>query len=161
MPFTLPTTDDFKTRFDRDFPYAVPEGQPTKGDDTQLSKVRDTDITRAILGANININQGLFPDQSTFNEVFLQLAAHTLCRNLLASTQGLSGQFTWLTAMKSAGGVESKYEIPDRIKNSPFLSSLSLTRYGAAYLEYIMPYLVGNAQLAATTGGEPAFFCTT
>ncbi len=152
MPFTTPDTDDFKERFDRDFPYAVPAGEPLEGDDTQLNKVRDTDIQRGLNGAAINFNAGLFADQASFQEAYLLLAAHKMVTNLLASTQGLSGQFAWLTTMKSAGGVESKYEIPDRIKNSPFLSSLSLTRYGAAYLEYITPYLVGNAALAATTG---------
>ncbi len=150
MPFTAPTTDDFKERFDRDFPYAVPVGG-SGGDATDTSKVRDVDIQRGFTGATINFNSGLFPDQASYQEAFLLLSAHVMCRNLLASTQGLSGQFTWLTAMKSAGGVESKYDIPDRIKNSPFLSSLSLTRYGAAYLEYITPYLVGNMQLAAST----------
>ena len=155
MPFITPTTDDFKTRFDRDFPYAVPEGNPSGGDDTQLDKVRDTDIQRGLNGAGINFNLALWPDQASYQEAYLLLAAHKMVTNLLASSQGLSGQFAWLTVMKSAGGVESKYDIPDRIKQSPFLSSLSLTRYGAAYLEYITPYLVGNAGLAATSGAEP------
>lgn len=151
MAFTQPTTDDFKERFDRDFPYAVPAGEPSLGDDTNLKAVRDADINRAFTGASLNFNCGLFATQATYQEAYLNLAAHVLCRNLLASTQGLQGQFPWLNAMKSAGGVSSSAVIPDRIKNSPFLASLSLTRYGAAYLEYIMPYLVGNAGLVGTT----------
>ena len=161
MSFTLPTTDDFKTRFYRDFPFAVPVGHPLQGDPTSVDKVNDVDIQTAILGANINVNQGLFPDQSTFNEVFLQLCAHQLVRNLLTSSQGMAGQFPWLTVMKEAGTIRTKLEVPDRIKNSPWLASLSLTRYGATYIEYIMPYLVGNAALAATTGGEPLAWFTT
>ena len=159
MAFTYPTVNDFKTRFDRDFRYSVPLTGPSTGDATDTNFVRDVDIQRGFTAALVNWASGLWPNQATFSEMFLLLSAHEMCDNLLSSTQALNGQYTWLTGGKSAAGVSASYIIPDRIKNSPFLSGLSTTRYGAQYVKLIVPYLTGNMSLAPSTGamGPPYF----
>lgn len=152
MAFTYPTVADFKTRFDRDFRYSVPLTGPGTGDATDINFVRDVDITRGFTSALVNWASGLWPTQAIFSEMFLLLSAHEMCDNLLSSTQGLNGQYTWLVGGKGAAGVSSQHVIPDRIKNSPFLSGLSTTRYGAQYVKLLIPYLTGNMQLAPSTG---------
>lgn len=136
MSYTALTIAAFKTRFDRDFAYAV--------DQTDKSKVRDADITIAFTQAAANFNEALFANQATFSEAFALLSAHFLCVNLLASTQGLGGSAQWLTNAKAVGNVSESFSIPERIMRSPFLSALSKTLYGMNYLSIITPLLVGN-----------------
>jgi hypothetical protein len=117
---------------------------PSGGDNTNQGLVTDTDINGAISDASDNMDQGLFPNQQIFTRAFLFLAAHCLVENLLASVEGLASQFSWLTGAKSVDGVSQSFVIPDRIKDDPFLSLLSTTRYGARYLQITMPYTVGH-----------------
>lgn len=139
MPYALPTVAEFKTRFDRDFNYAV--------DQTDKTRVRDLDIQRGLDSANVNFNPGLWASQANFSEGFLLLSAHYLCTNILNSSQGLGGQGSWLVNSKAVGNVSSSFSIPDRILRSPFLSLLSKTLYGAEYLSIIAPLLVGNVRV--------------
>ena len=147
MPYAIPTVDQFKAGFPRDFPFAVspePTPPPDGGDQTDLTKVRDEDITNAINLAQFNVNQGLFSTQANFQQAFLYLAAHYLVQMLLASTEGLASKYNWLTNSKGVGDVSESFVIPERVKASPFLSSLSVTRYGSIYLSIVTPLLIGN-----------------
>lgn len=136
MAFTAPTVADFKSRFDRDFAYSA--------DQSDVTKVRDKDINTAFGQAGLNFNPGLFAAQAGYAEAFLLLTAHFLCTNLLASSQGLGGAGEWLVNQKAVGNVSASFDIPDRIKRSPFLSAISKTSYGMTYLNVITPLLVGN-----------------
>lgn len=133
MPYSNPSVQDFKDRFDRDFPY---------GTDMETT-VLDSDITKAFAQVNVNINQGLFQDQGSYNIGYLLLSAHYLVTNMRASSQGLNGQFNFLQTGKSVGAVSESFAIPDRILNNPQFSMYSKTNYGAEYLSMIWPCLVG------------------
>lgn len=130
----VPTVQNFKTYFNRDFPY---------GTDIQTS-VTDVDIEKAINMAQCNINQALFCDTDCFSVAFLLLSAHYLVVNLTNSSQGLSGQFAWLVSSKSVGNVSVGMTIPDYILSQPLLAMLSRTTYGAQYLELILPLITGH-----------------
>lgn len=133
---TPPTVDDFKDRFDRDFGFAE--------DQTDMTRVRDVDVERALVQAGVNFNDALWASQETFLEARLLLAAHFLCQNLLASTQGLGGSAQWLTNSKAVGPLTESFSIPERILRSPFLAAISKTLYGSLYLQLLTPLLVGN-----------------
>jgi hypothetical protein len=140
VSFTLPTTAEFKAEFDRDFPFAE------AGDSAAvaLTKVRDADITRAIRDAGVNCNHSLFGTQAEFNAAFLRLVAHYLVSNLMASREGMRSQYNWLTQAKTVGDVTAAFSIPPRILESPTFSFMATTRYGAQYLSFISPRLIGN-----------------
>jgi hypothetical protein len=141
VAFTTPTVADFKARFDRDFSYAT--------DQTDKSKVRDVDVTRGINSAGINFNPAIWPDQATFAEAFLLLAAHFLCVNILNSSQGLGSQSTWLMNQKHVSSMSGSYAIPEQVKEDMFLSRLATTGYGSEYLFLLAPLLIGNFQSVA------------
>lgn len=147
MAYTVPTAADFKTRFDRDFPFAA-------ADQTDMEKVRDTDIDRALTQAGVNFNDALWSSQAVFSEARLLVAAHFLCVNLLNSSQGLGGTAQWLTASKSVGNVAESFAIPERISRSPSLSIYSKTTYGMTYLSLLAPLINGN--VACVDGGTTA-----
>lgn len=134
MSFVEPTVEDFKTRFARDFPFGI----------DQETTVLDSDIERAYILVRCNINQGLFCDQECFSQAFLLLAAHYLVTNLRSSSQGLSGNYEWLTSSKSVGSVSVSSSIPDSILRNPYYSMISKTNYGAEYLMMIYPLLSGQ-----------------
>lgn len=114
------------------------------GDNSDLTRVTDDDITSAIQDAAFNVNQALFGTQSDWAKAFLYLAAHNLVERLLAAGEGMRSRYNWLTNAKTAGDLSESYTIPDSILESPFLSSVSKTRYGARYLEIVSPLLIGN-----------------
>lgn len=116
------------------------------GDNTDLSRVTDADITTAILDAGYNVNQDLFDTQANWANAYGYLTAHCLVERLLAAGEGLKSRFSWLVNSKTAGDLSESYTIPQSVLDSPFLSSISKTRYGARYLEIISPLLVGNMQ---------------
>lgn len=114
------------------------------GDETDLTRVLDSDISGAFADARYNVSQALFDSEEKFQRAYNYLAAHCLVEKLLASAEGLASQYNWLTASKSVGSMQEAFQIPERIAKDPFLASLSKTRYGARYLEIITPLLVGN-----------------
>lgn len=118
------------------------------GDPSDLSKVTDNDINGAILDAQFNINQDLFPTQQSFSRAFLYLAAHQLVEKLLAAQEGMGSQYSWLTVSKSIDSVTEGFQIPERIAKDPMLSHFSKTRYGAMYLQIISPQLIANVFVA-------------
>jgi Protein of unknown function (DUF4054) len=136
VAYTAPTVADFKSRFDRDFPFAL--------DQSDMSKVRDKDITTALGQAAALDNPDLWGDQATYAEVYLLRTAHNLCVNLLASSQGLGGSGQWLTNSKAVGNVNESYSIPERILRSPTLSLYSKTTYGCQFLSLIALRIAGN-----------------
>lgn len=139
MAYVQPTSVEFKARFDRDFAFPA--------DQTDMTKVRDVDINRGLLQASTNFNVALWESQAIYEEAFLLLAAHYLCQNLLASSQGLGGSAAWLTNSKAIGNMSESFAIPERITKSPILAIYSKTLYGMEYLSMIMPRLTGNVAL--------------
>lgn len=133
MAFLNPTIDDFKNYFIRDFPY---------GTDMNTS-ILDQDIANAYQETLVNINQGLFADQASYNIGYLLLSAHFLVLNIQSSSQGIAGQFNWNQTSKSVGSVSEAFDIPQRIKDNPEFAWLSKTNYGARYLMLILPQLSG------------------
>lgn len=138
MALVHPTVAQFKARFDRDFAFCAAEGQ------TNLEQVRDVDVTNAFTQADANFNEDLFASQAAYREAYLQLAAHFLCVNMLAASQGVGGSAQWLTVNKSIDSVTEGFEVPDRVKRSPMLSQFSKTSYGMIYVQLIGPLLTGN-----------------
>lgn len=114
------------------------------GDNTDFTRVTDSDLTGAIFDAQYNVSQALFDGQAQFSRAFLYLAAHNLVEKLLAAGEGLASQYNWLTASKSVGNVAESFNIPERIAKDPMLAAYSKTRYGALYLQIISPLLVGG-----------------
>lgn len=131
--FNNPTTDDFKTYFQRDFPFG-----------TESTTVMDSDIMKAFADTLVNFNPCLFANQATYSNGFLNLAAHFLVMNLRASTQGIAGQYDWLTNSKAAGSVNEGLSIPERILANPEFAMLAKTQYGAKYLFLVLPQLAGQ-----------------
>ncbi len=118
------------------------------GDNTDLAKVTDYDIANAQAKATaFNITSRLTGSQLAFTQLYNLLAAHYLCETLQAAGTGLGGQATWLTKAKTVGNVMETFDIPARILNSPYLSKLSKTTYGAQFLELVSPQLIANFQV--------------
>lgn len=134
MAWTNPSVADFKSQFVRDFPY---------GTDPSTS-VLDSDITYAFAITNINISQGLFPDQGTYTLGYNLLSAHYLVTNLRSSTQGLNGQYNFLQNSKAVGSVNEAFQLPERIMANPYWSMLTKTNYGALYLQLLLPQMAGQ-----------------
>lgn len=117
------------------------------GDNTDTTKVTDWDIARAyVAGTQFNFTEGVFSTQAAFFWGINLLAAHYLCETLIAAGTGLGGKADWLTKSRDVGDVAEQYEIPARILNSPYLSKLSRTTYGAQFLELVGPQLIANFQ---------------
>lgn len=136
MPYIKPTVNDFKQYFFRDFPY---QG----GGSPDLNFVQDQDITKAMSEASFNFNERLFSSQEKFSLGFLYLTAHYMVTDLQNSSQGIAGQYTWLTTSKAAGSVSEGSQVPQRILDNPEFAMISKTRYGAKYLSLLMPMLTG------------------
>jgi hypothetical protein len=92
------------------------------------------------------MTRNLSGSQAAFTYAYDLLAAHYLCESLQASGTGLGGKAEWLTNSKTVGNVSESYQIPPRVLNSPFLSKLSRTTYGAQFLELFSVQLIGNMQ---------------
>lgn len=115
------------------------------GDNTNTKRVSDFDIARAFNAAEaFNMTRNLSGSQAAFTYAYNLLSAHYLCETLQASMTGLAGKAEWLTSSKTVGNVSEAYQIPPRVLNSPFLSKLSRTTYGAQFLELFSPQLIGN-----------------
>jgi len=121
------------------------------GDETDLAKVTDNDISKALYEAQQNFNRCLFGTDASANMAFEYLAAHYLCMDLQAGSEGIWSKYNWLTGGKSVGSVAEQYVVPDRVKNSPALAYYSTTRYGAKYLSIVTPLMIGNVTLVAGT----------
>lgn len=137
--FSNPSVADFQVYFSRDFPFG--------GSDPNTS-VLDSDIAKAFMSTNVNINTALFADQGSYTLCYLLLAAHYLVTNLRSSSQGINGQYSWLEQSKGVGGVNQSFSIPQRVLDNPYWSMLSKTNYGAEYLQLLLPQLMGQMYIA-------------
>lgn len=135
-PFIPPTVAQFQAQFYRDFPYPA--------DPTSTAGVNPTDIQNAINMAGINFNTGVWPTQAVFWSMWNLLAAHYLVTNLLNSSQGLAGQFSWLTTHKNVDSVQESFSVPDFVHDNAEWAAVSKTRYGAQYITFLMPYVRGT-----------------
>ena len=133
MSYIDPTVTDFKTYFNRDFPYNA---------DINLG-VTDGDISKAMSQCVLVIPQELFPSQEFYTTGFLYLSAHYLVENMSSATQGMSGRYEWAVASKSVGSVSVSFSIPENLVKNPLYSMYSKTNYGTKYLELIFPFLTG------------------
>jgi hypothetical protein len=134
VAYTNPSIADFKAYFDRDFPYGT----------NIETNVLDSDITKGVDMANVNINQCLFQNQSAYNIGFLLLTAHFMVMNLRSSQQGINGQFNFGEQSKSVGSVSQSFAIPQRIMDNPDWAIYTKTNYGAQYIQFILPQLTGQ-----------------
>lgn len=139
MSWQNPSIAQFKTQFIRDFPY---------GDDPNEA-VLDADIASTFVYTNININQDLFADQSSYTLGYLLCAAHYLVMNLRASSQGINGQFAWLEQSKGVGAVNAAFAIPQRILDNPYWAAFTKSNYGMSYLHILLPQLSGQMFVVA------------
>lgn len=112
----------FKEYFFRDFPYSG----STDG-------VMDRDIAKAYGEAMFLFNPGLFSDAER-PAAFMVLAAHFLVLDLKAGAAGVRAEYGGILAAKSAGSVSASYSVPAWAMESPELSGLAQTQYGARYL---------------------------
>lgn len=133
MGYNNPLITDFSTYFYRDFPYNT---DPNLG-------VTTTDIGNAYAMVNININQGNWADQPSYTIGYLYLAAHYVCLNLRAGSQGINGQYNWIQNSKSVQGVAEGFQVPERLAGNPYFTMLAKTNYGARYFELLLPQLMG------------------
>lgn len=133
MAYTPVTVNDFKTFFSRDFPFGATQ-----------EYVMDADVSRALSTAGVNFNEGLWSSQLEFNHAYLYLSAHYLVEAIRASSSGLETQNGGNTLAKAVGDVSESFQIPDRVKNNPFLAGLYTTKYGAIYVQLLTPRIVGN-----------------
>jgi len=131
--YTAPTVSEFKAQFVRDFPYG-----------TASDKVMDADILAALTQADFSVNPEIFDTEANFKYGYNLLAAHNLVMNLRASSQGVSGTYSWLEASKSVGSVSQSFSIPEFISKNPMYAMLSKTAYGAKYLEIVIPRAIGQ-----------------
>lgn len=127
-----PSVADFKAYYPRDFIYG-----------TANCQVTDADIAKALADTAYFINPALFCSQADYTLGFLTLAAHFLVVNMRASSQGISGSYTWLANSKSVGSVSESFSIPQRILDNPMFAMLAQTNYGAKYLFLVLPKLTG------------------
>ena len=134
MAFTNPTIGDFKTYWSRDFPY---------GTDPALA-VTDADIAKAYGQVNVNFNPSLWADQAAYDIGYLLLAAHWLVMDLRMASQGVAGQYSWITTSKSVGNVSEGFQVPQRILDNPEFAMLAKTNYGAKFLALVLPQLTGQ-----------------
>lgn len=134
MAYVAATVAQFKTQFNRDFPYST---------DIALGVV-DTDITNAFNLVDASINQAMWNGQTQYTIGYLYLAAHFLVLNIRASTQGLNGQYNFLQNSKSAGPVTESFTIPQRVIDNPDFAQYFKTNYGAMYMQLLWPQLAGQ-----------------
>lgn len=137
--FTKPTVENFKAYFFRDFPY---NANPELG-------VTDLDITKAMGEADFMINDALVGTQEEFDRIYLLVTAHYLVMDLRAASQGINGNYSWITSSKSVGSVSESYMVPDIFLSNPILGMLSKTNYGAKYLNLIYHNFIGASMVVA------------
>ncbi len=143
--WVVPTAAEFKTFFARDFNYA-PSNDPNN-----LNYVTDADINKAIGEAFIDFNSGLFGNGAAATTIFMYLAAFFLVGSFQLSSKGIASQSKFPINSTSVGGVSIGFQVPERYLKDPFLSGFTANGYGMRYLQFALPYTVGNVHLAFGT----------
>lgn len=139
--YTKPTVAEFKAYFYRDFVYA-PEAVPPATQDPTLG-ITDFDIEKAMSEADVFFNAALFMDQNSFFRGYLLMTAHFLVMDIRAGMSGMEGNYSWAVQSRSVGSVSESYAIPQSVQNNPALLMFSKTNYGAKYLMFVLPFMVG------------------
>lgn len=144
----LATVASFKAQFGRDFVYG-----------SGLNTVRDIDIQQALNLASSMFNPALFdtsligvaPVISSESLMAYQYAtAHFLVTAIQAAGglgsvgRGVFSQGEGVVSSKSVGGASVSFSWPSTVMDSPALFQFTKTTYGQAYLQILMPRLVGN-----------------
>lgn len=119
--------------------------------DSVMAYIADEDITKAIDEASFNINDALFDTQAHYSMSYLYMAAHYLCNDILASSQGINSQYNWIVTSKSVGNVSQSFGVPDSVQQDPYLAYFCTTRYGMKYLSLVLLQLRGNVAIAYGT----------
>lgn len=140
MSYVIPSVSQFKSYFNRDFPYGV-----------TLDTITDDDVTKAMELAGVNFSEEFWANQQAFNIGYLLLSAHYLVLNIRESSQGIAGNWSWNQSARSVGSVSESLSIPQRILDNPEYAFFTSTNYGAKYLMLILPQLSG--QMYAVFGG--------
>lgn len=145
--FNSVTVNDFKSYFDRHFPFAP----ATDPDNPEY--VRDKDIEIAFKQAQVNFNKTVFGNDDDTKIAYLFLTAHYLCMDMRMAQTGLASVGQYLLSSKSVGDVSASYSIPQAYLNSPLLSYLTSTEFGLKYISLLYPRMIGsfNIALGATT----------
>lgn len=140
------TVSQFKTYFNRQFPYA-PADDPTNQD-----YITDTDIEVAFGQAKINFPIKLF-DEESGTIAFMFLVAHYLCMDMQMAQSGINSTSQYIMTSKSVDGVSASYGVPNKFLTDPFLNYFSTTQFGMKYLSLLYPRTVGavNVVLGGTT----------
>ncbi len=141
-----PTVADFKTFFNRDFPYAGPQTPAT-----DLDFVQPADITKAISEGQINFSPGMFDNNGQSTTVFMYLAAFYLVENLKASAKGLASQANFPLTAIAAGGVSVAMTPPDKFLSNPTYAMFTRNGYGLTYLSFVYPHTIGAMRIAPGT----------
>lgn len=148
LPTPPATSDDFRKRYARDFPFG-------DGNDT----VTEQDIQNAMSDAMPVFNPGLFSVADGW-VAFLHLTAHYVATNVQAAGglttgdgDGTNNQADGIIASKGVSGANASYvEPPDKIKQNPTLFQIWQTGYGRKYCQMVAPKLVGA--VAAVSGPD-------
>ena len=140
------TVEQFKTYFNREFPYA-PASDPTN-----TEYITDADITRAFGQAKVNFPIYLF-DKENGTIAFLYLVAHYLCKDMAMAQAGINSVGQYIVTSKSVGDVSASYGVPTKFLNDPILNYFSTTDFGLKYLSLLYPRSIGavNYVLGGTT----------
>jgi len=155
------TVAQFESMFTRDFSYGP-----------GIDKVRPVDIQNALNMASGIFNPSLFDSSpigvapnltSEALMAYLNCSAHFLVLSLQAVGglnkvgAGIYSQGEGTVTGKSVGGVSINFSWPSFVTDSPVLYNFTKTSYGVAYLQILMPRLVGNVGVVAgeVTPGVP------
>ena len=138
------TVSDFKSYFDRAFPYGG-----------STSAVQDSDIEKAFAQACAVFNPAIYPvfpsptadiDQPQVI-AYLYLTAHYIVQDIKMGQEGLSSSGEFIVSSKSVGSVSVGYGIPEKFLSDPNFSYFITTTFGLKYLSLTTPYLVGNVSM--------------
>lgn len=142
------TIAQFKNQFSRDFVYG-----------SGLETVRDVDVQNGLNMASTLYNPRLFDTTpigvtptitSEALMAYLYLSAHFMVTALQAAGglgkvgRGVFSQGEGVVTSKGAGSVNVGFLWPDSITGNAALFQLTKTTYGQAYLQILMPLMVGN-----------------
>lgn len=140
------TVEQFKTYFQRQFPYA-PVDDPTNQD-----YITDNDIEVAFGQAKINFPIKLF-DEESGTIAFMFLVAHYLCMDMQMAQSGINSTSQYIVTSKSVGDVSASYGVPVKFMTNPLLNYFSTTQFGMKYLSLLYPRTIGavSCVLGGTT----------
>lgn len=114
--------------------------------------ILDADIEKAFDEACIVFNASLFSNANAVKMGWLYLTAHFVVYDVNAGGLETTGQQR--VNSRAVGNVSEAYTIPEWMLSNPIYSFLTVTSYGAKYLNMILPFLIGN--IGSVWGGTNA-----